>query len=1103
MDTGGYSGSQQNRNNAPGSPSAPSHNGIPYRAAMDYCAGSAEELEMTEGDVLEVIERSGVWWLAIHNGKRGYVPQSFLEPTSGSVGQYGSTSLATKDEVPSIPSSSREIPFEIPVAHVDRLVVMGSNVPSSSRPILPKLQTDSAAASSPSPKFTSASTDTSLVRIDSPHVEVASPAEDGTRVLPTTVRALCDVTAETEGDLSFKKGEIITVDLRSTADVWHGYIGGRSGNFRLNFSVEPILKDQVRALWPFRSSSPDDLSFEAGDIIQVHGPSSSSTWWWHGWIAGKGLGTFPFNFVEPLDDYYPDTENDDTQATKVLSKSVVRFRVLNEVIPREEGMLALRRGDIIHLVERRFNDNWLGRIKSETGMFVLDDNILPLMTDRVKALYSYSPTNPEELQFNVQDIITVVGPSDDSTHWWYGALDGRLGLFPLNYVDFIPDEKKPEAEAEESEVVPVIQQPQVVKALWDFQSNEPTDLAFKKDDVIHLLDISSHVDWWQGKLNGQIGWFPSVYCEKLVRDGKGATPAENGNPNGGGYISGSLIDDSEDYVRIPSANSSLNPSPVDVDPPKALPQLSSKVPVSRPSPPVAKSEAGVPYVKAMWNYEPSDPLDLAFYKGDIIELLDMPAKPPSEWWRGRLNGRVGIFPSNHVGPVFYKTMSANEGKPTQKIDRPQHARGPSSPALLESPQRMAPSIDITSSSDRLPWSPCFVRALYSYEQVEATDLSFLKGDLIEITSMKDPNWWRGKLRDQIGLVPSNFVELIDLRGPPPRIIPNTIEDQRVFDQNSPPTKKELRLLIPNQTLESTLLSKKESNSPKPSPTMPHAPPSALSPASAAYPTTARWVRARHKWNSGKKQELEIQKGDVIQVLDRPHEHWWKGVLARNGVTGLFPANYVEAIRSTAESPSHPFGVGSPVNVQVMPAIGEPSMPSAVKKAKLSTSNNQASTAAPPIPDPRHWGSLRRDLTTSSGRSTVLPQVPSPSDPSSSRNTMNQSHRRPVKEPVGNRGKATSPVESRYEGRLSFIEADIAKAREQYPSDAPRKEAKTRGLPTALAIFKPGRQRNQRPTIDGSDEHKTIYRPDKYNVIRHVVHGNHSPLPRNNPGGSRP
>jgi hypothetical protein len=198
MDTGDYTGSQQNRNNALGSSSAPSQNGIPFRAVMDYCAGSAEELEMTEGDVLEVIERSGVWWLAILNGqspqpqvvsaltplsdhwkftgKRGYVPQSFLvssestisgpkltgvwiqEPTSGSVGQYEAPSVAAASEVAPVSPAGRESPSAIPGASVGQSAVMGSTIPSSSRPILPRLQTVTGAGSAPSPIFPSAST---------------------------------------------------------------------------------------------------------------------------------------------------------------------------------------------------------------------------------------------------------------------------------------------------------------------------------------------------------------------------------------------------------------------------------------------------------------------------------------------------------------------------------------------------------------------------------------------------------------------------------------------------------------------------------------------------------------------------------------------------------------------------------------------------------------------------------------------------------------------------------------------------------------------------------------------------------------------------------
>lgn len=56
------------------------------------------------------------------------------------------------------------------------------------------------------------------------------------------------------------------------------------------------------------------------------------------------------------------------------------------------------------------------------------------MTDRVKALYSYSPKEPGELQFSSNDIVTVIGPTDDSTWWWYGTVDGRFGMFPFNFV---------------------------------------------------------------------------------------------------------------------------------------------------------------------------------------------------------------------------------------------------------------------------------------------------------------------------------------------------------------------------------------------------------------------------------------------------------------------------------------------------------------------------------------------------------------------------------------------------------------------------------------------------------------------------------------------
>ncbi|KAI5475373.1 hypothetical protein MNV49_001477 [Pseudohyphozyma bogoriensis] len=49
--------------------------------------------------------------------------------------------------------------------------------------------------------------------------------------------------------------------------------------------------------------------------------------------------------------------------------------------------------------------------------------------------------------------------------------------------------------------------------------------------------------------------------------------------------------------------------------------------------------------RAVWDYVQSQEDDLPFQKGDIITIEE---EPNADWWRGSLDGRTGIFPSNHV-----------------------------------------------------------------------------------------------------------------------------------------------------------------------------------------------------------------------------------------------------------------------------------------------------------------------------------------------------------------------------------------------------------------------------------------------------------------------
>ncbi|GAM84052.1 hypothetical protein ANO11243_020430 [Dothideomycetidae sp. 11243] len=60
--------------------------------------------------------------------------------------------------------------------------------------------------------------------------------------------------------------------------------------------------------------------------------------------------------------------------------------------------------------------------------------------------------------------------------------------------------------------------------------------------------------------------------------------------------------------------------------------------------------------------------------------------------------------------------------------------------------------------------PCWCKAVYSWGGETKRDLGFIEGDLIECLNAGDGSWWTGRLqrdRRNVGLFPSNFVELLD------------------------------------------------------------------------------------------------------------------------------------------------------------------------------------------------------------------------------------------------------------------------------------------------------------------------------------------------------
>jgi amphiphysin len=55
-------------------------------------------------------------------------------------------------------------------------------------------------------------------------------------------------------------------------------------------------------------------------------------------------------------------------------------------------------------------------------------------------------------------------------------------------------------------------------------------------------------------------------------------------------------------------------------------------------------------VLALYDYEAQAEGDLSFRRDDRIEVVQRTANP-NDWWTGKLNGVVGVFPGNYVSDV--------------------------------------------------------------------------------------------------------------------------------------------------------------------------------------------------------------------------------------------------------------------------------------------------------------------------------------------------------------------------------------------------------------------------------------------------------------------
>uniref|UniRef100_A0A669AZQ7 Intersectin 1 (SH3 domain protein) n=1 Tax=Oreochromis niloticus TaxID=8128 RepID=A0A669AZQ7_ORENI len=425
---------------------------------------------------------------------------------------------------------------------------------------------------------------------------------------------------------------------------------------------QPVKVVYYRALYPFDARSHDEISITPGDVIMVDESQTGEPGWLGGELRGR-TGWFPANYAERI----PDSEAPITlRSTASATTSSTHWPSNTTSQSDSEGWDAWPTSSASQNPSLSVPSAQLRQRSAFTpATMTTVTAVIPCVSQgekveglQAQALYPWRAKKENHLNFNKNEIITVLEQQD---MWWLGELQtGQRGWFPKSYVKLISATTTappgaPAAAPSESEYV----------AMYTYESNEQGDLSFQQGDIVVVTRKEG--DWWTGMVGGKTGVFPSNYVKprdstsevrSLGTAGKtgslgkkpeiaqviapyNATGAEQltlapgqliliRKKNPGGWWEGELQARGKkrqigwfpaNYVKL------LNPDTNNL----------SLFPVSGPE--------ALCQVIGMYDYVAQNDDELAFQKGQVITVLN---KDDCDWWKGELNGREGLFPSNYV-----------------------------------------------------------------------------------------------------------------------------------------------------------------------------------------------------------------------------------------------------------------------------------------------------------------------------------------------------------------------------------------------------------------------------------------------------------------------
>jgi len=285
-------------------------------------------------------------------------------------------------------------------------------------------------------------------------------------------------------------------------------------------------------------------------------------------------------------------------------------------------------------------------------------------------------------------------------------------------------------------------------ALYDYEPTAIDDLSFNAGDEVVLVKKVDN-DWYVGRVGEQQGMFPIKFVEiiedlpdEVTQDAQPTKTSSSspfdvialydfqGNKNDGELVftAGEMIHVTEkineDWLKgeVYGQSGSFPCNFVDIsaDTINTLPRSKSKGSTADSVDHAPEDAKHVVFCKAIYDYSSDVADDLKFSKGDVIQVCK---RIGDEWMEGKLHGQVGLFPVAYV-EMIEDTLP----------DQP------------ESAMAAANSVEVGT-------------AQYDFTGSAPDELSFVKGDKIQVTEVISDEWLRGKLDGREGMFPRTFVEL--------------------------------------------------------------------------------------------------------------------------------------------------------------------------------------------------------------------------------------------------------------------------------------------------------------------------------------------------------